>query len=236
MTVERLTIPSAGVELAGLLHLPDAGRTTCVIAAHGLLSTKASEKYVLLAEELGRAGIALCRFDFRGCGESGGRMDETTVAGRIADLERVADALTGRPELDGRLGLMGSSLGGFVALWVAHRRPAIRATVTWATPATLKPLLERRRDLLAHGLGEPFIAELDRGRYLEAPRGVGRCLVVHGDRDELVPVGDAHLLGERAVEPKAIRIIGGGDHRLTDPTHRLEAARLSAAWFRQHLS
>jgi len=82
MAVHRLTIPTGGGRLAAALHLPEAGQRPwpCVVTAHGLLSSKDSDKYVQIGEVFTQAGIAVCRFDFRGCGESQGNLAETTVA------------------------------------------------------------------------------------------------------------------------------------------------------------
>jgi len=95
-----------------VLHLPQA-RGPAVVACHGLSASKDSDKYTLLASEFVRSGVGLARFDFRGCGESTGVEEDTTVATRIADVRAVLAHLTGHPRLDGRLGLLGSS--GFKA-------------------------------------------------------------------------------------------------------------------------
>ena len=65
---------------------------------------------------------------------------------RIADLEAVLAHLATQPELDGRFGLLGSSLGGFVALWAASRVAAGASVpvVTWNAPAALRELAARR--------------------------------------------------------------------------------------------
>jgi hypothetical protein len=64
---------------------------------------------------------------------------------------------------------------------------------------------------------------------------VTHCLVIHGEKDELVPVDQGweifHLLGS----PKEIRIIEGADHRLAHPDHRQRATDLSVAWFKKFL-
>jgi alpha/beta superfamily hydrolase len=71
---ERHTVDVAGGRLALVLHRPDtSGAVPCVIACHGLGASKESDKYLLMGAELPGAGMALARFDFRGCGESSGR-------------------------------------------------------------------------------------------------------------------------------------------------------------------
>lgn len=231
----RLSIPVDGVMLAAVLHRPaGAGRWPAVIAAHGLLSTKASDKYLRLAAALTPHGVALCRFDFRGCGESGGALADSTLSDRLRDLQAVMAWVWRRPECDGRLALMGSSMGGFLSMWAAAEDPRVAATVTWAAPAALHDLAVRRDAVLASGLGDPFLAELRAGRLLEAPEGVSRLLVIHGDTDEVVPVEHARQLWKRAADPKRIEVLAGADHSISDPGQRDRAVALTVAWCREH--
>ena len=232
--VERHLVALPAAKLALALHLPErAGRVPCVVACHGLHASKDSDKYLLLGDVLPAAGLALARFDFRGCGESSGREDETTVASRIEDVEAVLALLEGHPRLDGRFGLLGSSLGGFVALFVASRRPGT-PVVTWNAPASLTELanddLEENRNL-----GIPFALEFMKGLYALAPAGVARHLCVHGDADDVVALDHGARLHEQAAEPCDLLVIPGGDHRLTDPAHRTRAAEASREWFRRFL-
>ncbi len=236
MAQERLAIPAGGVSLAAVLHLPEGGRRfPCVVAAHGLQSSKDSDKYVRIGEAFSRAGLAVCRFDFRGCGESGGALAETTVGERIADLGSVVETMRRHPALDGRVALVGSSLGGYVSLFVARRDFRVKAVAVWATPATLDDLAERPEAVRAQGLGDAFVAELKSGRHLRAPVGRRYCLFVHGDQDELVPVEHARRLYETALNPRRLEIIPGGNHRLTDPAHRDRAIRVSLDWIGRYV-
>jgi hypothetical protein len=206
-----------------------------VVACHGLSASKDSDKYLLLGEELPRAGLALARFDFRGCGESSGVEEDTTVASRIEDVQAVLKLLEADAHLDaGRFGLLGSSLGGFVALHVAAERGDGIPVVTWNAPANLDDLAhEERHD--GAGLGPAFFAELATHRYIRAPAGVPRHLIVQGEHDDVVPVEHAAVLADRAADPFDCVIIAGADHRLTDIAHRHEALRLSVAWLSRFL-
>src|SRR5204863_872349 len=122
-----------GGRLSLVLHLPaDPISAPCVVACHGLSASKDSDKYLLLGAELPPAGLALARFDFRGCGESTGREEDTTIATRIEDVESAMGVLAEHPRLSGAFGLLGSSLGGFVALHVAAR---VQAAVAAPAPA-----------------------------------------------------------------------------------------------------
>jgi hypothetical protein len=230
----RFTVPVGAADVAGVLHLPDDNLPgPCVIACHGMGASKDSDKYLLLGRELPAAGLALARFDFRGSGESAGLPRDATIESRIADLEAVLGHLAARPELDGRFGLLGSSLGGYVALWAASRVApgAPRPVVTWNAPAALREL--------SHAdpgeAGAALVAEVRRGGRAEAPAGVARVLVIQADRDEVVPPAHGRALFDRARDPKRLHVIAGADHRLSEAAHRREALEESRRWLLAHL-
>ena len=237
MRVEQHRVALPGGALALVLHLPDAPeRVPCVVACHGLGSSKDSDKYLLLGEALPAAGLALARFDFRGCGASSGAEEDTTIASRMDDVEAVLAFLQAHPRLDGRVGLLGSSLGGFVALQIAARRGPLTPLpiVTWNAPASLTELAND--DLRENrGLGVPFALEYATGRYALAPTGLPLHLVVHGDTDDVVSLEHGVALHERAIDPCDLVIIPGGDHRLTDPAHRAHVLEVSRDWFLRFL-
>lgn len=232
---ETLRLRGVTGALAAVLHLPAHPPAPLVIACHGLLSSKDNPKYVELAGALAAAGLASARFDFAGCGESAGAREETTVARRVMDLAAVAEALSTHRFVAGGLGLMGSSLGGFVALCHAKGDPNVRAVVTWAAPADLKDLQGEEGLLLRSGLGRPLLEELERGEGLEAPGGVHRCLILHGAADALVPAAHARVLYARAAEPRGLEIFPGADHVFSDPATRAEALSRTVAWFTRFL-
>jgi alpha-beta hydrolase superfamily lysophospholipase len=234
VTVEKHRVAVSGDALALILHLPDtSARVPGVLACHGLNASKDSDKYLLLGEALPAVGLALARFDFRGCGESSGVEEETTIASRMEDVDAVLGFLAQHPRLDGRVGLLGSSLGGFVALQVATRR-GVRPVVTWNAPASLTELAnDDLRD--NRGLGVPFALEYATGRYALAPVGVTHHLIVHGDADEVVSLEHGVALHERAAAPCDLVVIAGGDHRLTDPAHRSHAVDVSRDWCLRYL-
>lgn len=227
-----LRVPVEGQKLALVLHLPELTPAPCVIACHGLGASKDSEKYLLLGREFPKTGLALARFDFRGCGESDGAYAETTVGSRVLDLEAVLGFLADHSALNGRFGLLGSSMGGYVALFVGARRSL--PVVTWNTPATLSGLMRERSPDLA-GLGSAFFGELRAGQFAETPTGVRCCLVIQAERDAVVPPAHGRLLFDRALDPRELVVLSGADHRLSDMAHRIDALARSLAWLRRFL-
>ena len=206
-----------------------------MIASHGLLSSKESTKYIAIGERLSQAGMALLRFDFRGIGESEGRWEDDTVTRRIVDLRSAIAFVRSDERFRNHIGLLGSSLGGYVTLIVASSSKEIRASVIWATPFHLDGL-ELKQDVEGvPPLARAFFEDLPRHRLHPLLPEVANCMVIHGEADELVPVDQAWEIFHGLGSPKEIHVIEGADHRLTQPGHRQRAMDLSAEWFRKFL-
>jgi uncharacterized protein len=235
MNIEKVFFQSEGQRLAGVLHLPDQINPPCVIASHGLLSSKDSEKYITLGERLSEEGIAMLRFDVRGIGESEGRLEDDTVSRRITDLGAAIDFMLTRAGPGRRVGLVGSSLGGYVSLFKAAIDKEIRALVVWATPLHLDDLGSKEQDEDYPLPAEPFFRDLPKHRLRPVLSRISHCMVIHGDHDELVPPDQAREIFHALNGPKEMHVIEGADHRLTRPVHRRRAMDLTVGWFKRFL-
>lgn len=235
MSVGKVTFKSEGQKISGVLHLPARESPPCVIASHGLLSSKNSEKYITLGDRMAEEGIALLRFDFRGIGESEGGEEDNTISRKLADLRSAIEFIQSSPGLGKEIGLLGSSLGGFLSLIAASMDDKLRAIVTWATPFQMDDLGSKERQKDDPLPPKAFFEDLPKHRLLPLLQGVSRCLVIHGDKDELVQVEQAMRIFHHLNLPKEMHLIGGADHRLTEPAHRQRAIELSVEWFRKYL-
>jgi len=235
MNTEKVSFISEGYKISGILHLPEKENPPCVVASHGLLSSKDSEKYIALGERLSKEGVAMLRFDFRGIGESEGTEEDNTVSKKVADLGEAINFVRSHPALANRIGLLGSSLGGFLSLIKASMDKEIRAIVIWATPLHMGDLKSKERDKDTPLPPEAFFKDLPKHRLPPLLPKVSNCLVIHGEKDELVPVDQAREIFHSLGSPKEIQIIEGADHRLTDPRHRQRAMDLSVEWFNEYL-
>ncbi|HVN23251.1 MAG TPA: alpha/beta hydrolase [Syntrophorhabdales bacterium] len=235
MIVERFEVTSGDHMVAGILSLPgDAGRFPCAVLSHGLVSSKESSKYIYLSERFTAAGIAACRFDYHGCGESGGNITQTTLTIRVRDLESVLDHLARHTSVDpDRIGILGSSFGGSTALVEAAKNQKIRCVALWATPY----MLENKEDESISDIHfESSIFE-DFSTYdlLGEARKISRAIVVHGELDEVVSCAEGKAIYDNVREPKKLIVIKGADHTFTDLAHRDKAAELSLVWFKRYL-
>jgi fermentation-respiration switch protein FrsA (DUF1100 family) len=148
-------------------------------------------------------GDGLVALSYRGYGGSTGR---PTEAGLIEDA-RAAYAFAAERYPAGRIRLWGESLGTGVALALAAERPVARIVLE-------APFLSAM-DIAQRAY--PFIPV----RYLmkdtfRSDRRVSQVtapiLILHGDRDQVVPIASGQALYQLIRSPKQFRRIPGGGH------------------------
>src|SRR5262245_1890861 len=98
-------------------HTP--GDAPGVIFLGGFKSDMSGTKATALETHCRDMGRAFLRFDYRGHGESSGRFEDGTIGAWIGDALAVLDQVTDGPQI-----LVGSSMGGWIALACALARPA----------------------------------------------------------------------------------------------------------------
>ena len=95
-----------------------AGRGPTTVFLPGYASDMTGTKALALEAWAGESGRAFLRFDYAGCGASEGAFEEQTFAGWLEDVEAMLEAVATGPVV-----LVGSSMGGWLALLAARRRP-----------------------------------------------------------------------------------------------------------------
>lgn len=235
MIEQPFEIDSRPNRISGIMIIPRSRkRFPCAVLSHGLVSSKESSKYITLSERLAEAGIASCRFDYHGCGESGGNIEETTLTIRLDNLSAIVDHVLSHPSVDpARIGIIGSSFGGSTALLKAARDERIRCVSLWATPH----LLENKDESTISDIvfKETIFTDFQSYDVLGEARKVCRALVIHGEADEVVPCAEGKAIYKRLGKPKAIEVIKGGDHIFSAEAHRSKAITLALNWFRRYL-
>jgi len=183
------------------------------------------------------AGLAFLRFDYSGTGSSGGDFADGTLTRWLDDVVSAIDLL-----IDGPVLLIGSSMGGWLALHAALKRPDRVAAIVgvaaapdftdWGyTPEQRESLLTTSRFETPNADGGPplvtharFVESGAALRMLHSPILID-CPVrlIHGDKDEDVPVGVAFkLLDSIHSGDVQLLLIKQGGHRLSQP-HEIEA-------------
>jgi len=190
-----------GVRIHGLWWSEPEGAPV-ILFLHG----NAQEVYSwsLVHEELAPLGCRLLLIDFHGYGKSGGEPHE---AGLYLDGKAALAWLLNRGVGDEDIVVFGKSLGGGVACEIAQDRE-FKALVLESTFTSLCSVASKLFPFLPSGvpLGEVYdsIAKL--------PTTRSPVLVIHGDRDDLIPVGEGLDLYAAAPEPKELYLVPGAGH------------------------
>jgi pimeloyl-ACP methyl ester carboxylesterase len=221
-----------GVRLAYALS---QGNGPTVAFLPGFRSDMTGDKAAHLARFCAARGQAMLRFDYSGHGASGGRFEDGDIGRWTADTLALIDALT-----QGPLVLVGSSMGGWIALLAALARPGRVAGLVGiaAAPDFTERLMwqamapTEREQLMRDGVlhvptqyGEPYpitrrLIEDGRTRLLlDAPIALD-CPVrlLHGQRDPDVPWEISLRVAERLTGADVqVTLVKDGDHRLSRP-------------------
>jgi pimeloyl-ACP methyl ester carboxylesterase len=177
---------------------------------------------VLHAALLTAAGFDVLLFDYRGYGRSSGRPSEQ---GTYRDARAALTGLLEQPEVDpARLFYLGESLGGAVALDLALERPPA-GLVLLAAFTGVRELGRVHYPFVPAPLIPDAYPTVRRVHELRAP-----LLVLHGDRDDIVPLSQGRALFDAATEPKRMHVFPGLGHNDLVPLAGVKLARVIASW------
>ena len=220
-----------------LAHGHRQGQGTGVVFLGGFHSDMTGQKASHLSAWAGARGRPFLRFDYRGHGRSSGRFQDGCIGDWLADSLAVLDQLTAGPQV-----LVGSSMGGWMAMLLARARPERIKGLLLLAPAPdfptrliLPALPPEAHDALARDgvwarpsaysddawpLTRHLIEEARAHVVLDGPPIAvdGPVHILHGDQDPDVPWQHG-LLAKDALEAEELvfHLLKGGDHRLSDP-------------------
>jgi pimeloyl-ACP methyl ester carboxylesterase len=221
-----------GIELA---WAREDGRDPMVVFLPGFRSDMGGEKATALAAYCAARRQAMLRFDYSGHGASGGCFEDGTIGRWAEDALAVIDQLSHGPLI-----LVGSSMGGWIALLAARARPERIAGLIGiaAAPDFTEVLMwqamsfEQRATLMSDGVlhvpsqyGDPYsitrrLIEDGRNHLLLHESIALDCPVrlLHGQCDPDVPWEFALRIADQLTSRDVrITLIKDGDHRLSRP-------------------
>jgi dipeptidyl aminopeptidase/acylaminoacyl peptidase len=243
-----------GLEIEGLLLLPADGQPPypLVVNVHGGPTGSWSYGFLpagisgaLLAQE----GYAVLLPNPRG---SAGRGQEFARAnlgdmggGDLRDILAGIESLVDEGVVDGeRVGIIGGSYGGFMAAW------AVTQTDRFAASIPLAAVTDWRSFHLTTNIGQFDVLFLDADPYEEGGEYDARSpvvqarhcktptLILHGEEDLCVPVGQAkelyQALVEAGVETELVVYPREG-HGWSERDHLLDSWTRTKDWFGRHL-
>lgn len=234
MNETRGTLPRPDGTPLAYATLPGTGPT--VVFLGGFRSDMEGSKALHLRDHCAATGRAFLRLDYSGHGISGGRFEDGTIGAWTEDAATVIENVAPGP-----LTLVGSSMGGWIALLLARRwGPArVRAVIGLAAAPdfteTLMPeaFTEADRETLARDgvlrrpseYGDPIpitLRLLTEGKnHLLLPGPIpyeGPVRLLQGMADPDVPWRHALRIVDALPGPDtALTLIKDGDHRLSRP-------------------
>lgn len=125
---EDVTFDSDGIQLAATFYAKDGatGKMPGIVLGHGF----AGARYPKMSAYLADLGYGVLSIDFRGYGLSGGERGRVIPKEQVSDFRNSVSYLSSRPEIDpDRIGIIGSSLGGSIAIMAAAEDDRMKVCV-----------------------------------------------------------------------------------------------------------
>ena len=220
---QEYKIPASLGTLYGILQMPEGeGPVPLVITCHGFGGNHLGAMDYASAFTAG--GYAVFSLDFCGGGlwnRSDGTMQEMSVLTEARDLNAVIDTFKGDSRFT-NFYLRGESQGGFVASYVAAERPEDIAGLVLEYPAYVLQDDARRRQLpdgsfpetstlLGMRIGRVYSEDVTSFEIYEHMAAYGGpVLILHGDRDRLVPIRYSERAAEAFPDAELIVMPGQG--------------------------
>lgn len=191
---ERVFISSSGFNLAATISKPASKpeRLPAVILVAGSGLTDRDETvadipiFGQLASSLADAGYLVVRYDKRGVGQSGGRVEAATLADFADDVIAVVQFLRKRKDVDAnRMAVFGHSEGGWVALLAASRERRIAALILASAVASkgVDLILEQQQ----HMLEQSNLPQADRQKAVALQKNILTAVVTGRGWEQIPP-------------------------------------------------
>lgn len=233
---------------------PDGQPLGTIIILHGIYDSKASFG-AAMGRVLAASGYRTILVDLRGHGRSTGDWMTYGVV-EAQDVSQVISALEEQHLIAGRLGILGISYGGAVAIQTAAIDTRVEAVATLGAFSSLRDvvppfgqrLVTRRLGKLAwwvlRGTIPDVIAAAGRAADFDPDQANPRqaiahtraaVLLMHGGSDSYVPPAHAEALFDAAGGPARLVMVRGATHLGLFFLCINDVRRLSLDWFDQHL-
>lgn len=257
---EAITLENQGEKIFGILHRPlQPTNVPAIVICPGFAGNKSGKfrMFVTLGKELAKLGVAVFRFDYRGAGDSEGEFKDITLEGKISDTLKCLNFLAEDPQVDAtRIGLMGRSLGGAIAILTARRFPSIKSLALWAPVFRSDPWRElwesfKSNPKLDHAKHEilsnlpanipnlEFLSQffkLNLQHELQELKQIP-LLHIHGEQDQVVKIQHAKDFesARKGLDKTRFILLPKSDHDFSDTKEQLMAIQETCQWFQDTL-
>jgi len=135
MAENKVTFPSEGLTLAGVVRVPDGvkpgERRPAFIVMHGFGSNMNSSNVLEPCAMFEKLGYVTLRFDMPGCGESEGERGNLICLEQVSAASNALTFLAKHPQVESdRIGMIGSSFGAAIAVYVCGVDKRVAAAIS----------------------------------------------------------------------------------------------------------
>ena len=230
---------SQGLTLRGFVHEPKK-YDTAVIFLHGFPSSCRGFTAPRIAASLEKLRYLTLIFDFSHTASSDGKFEDKLISKEVSDIKSAIDFLKDNYTFN-KLVVIGHSTGAIDAALYAHKDKRVDKLVLMGAESDLKHSVrydftdEQVRDFWTKG----YITYKRPGKWyhnkrlkkafydefftLHIPKAIKKykkpLLIIHGEKDEAIPLSDPRELFKTANKPKKLVIIRDADHRFIKPVH-----------------
>lgn len=249
-------IQSREFTLRGMLHRPEhsTGKVPLVVILHGFEGNKMGPHFIFvkLSRLLEQKGIASVRFDFAGSGESDGEFIQMTLTGELEDAYNILDYAKSLEFVDQqKIAVIGLSMGGAIASMLAGGRAKdIQSLCLWAPAGNMGGLVlqdiigDQYGNFIAQGyhddegflIGKDFVEEArELDIYIRAAAYNKHVLLLHGDKDEVVPLKASEMYAEIYGSKAKLNVLQGGNHTFDKKEWEEEVLASTVGFFAEEL-
>lgn len=247
-----------GLRLHGWVQVPpkyDKATDTAVIYLHGFPSSCRGFSAPRLARAVNKMPVLFLMFDFSHTDSSEGKFENKLMSKEVADVRSAIDFLQKNYRFK-RLILIGHSTGAIDAALYAHTDKRITKLILTGAVHDLKNAVRydftdvqvrdfwRKGHIIYNAPGKwVHRKRLKKAFYdefftLDIPKAIKKykrpLLLVHGEKDEAVPVAEARALYKLANKPKKLAIIRDADHSFRDPAHFRKLKKIIFSFIQPH--
>lgn len=234
--------------LSGYLHYPNKKSfSKSIILAHCFTCSKHVRLLRKMCDFLADSGFLVLRFDFSGNGESQGKFEDSNYTKEIGDFNSAVKFL--KKQGVSSIGALGHSMGSAVTILAGSKNKSVSCMVTMGGDSSTqgiervfpKKVLEKVSSLgfCKHKifgksivLTKKFFEDSKAHSISKALKSSKKpILIIHGEKDKIIPVENARKLYFYANNPKDLRIIKQGDHMFLKRTE--VSLSLARNWFKK---
>lgn len=237
-------------KIIGIINEFDKNSKKIILVIHGYASHKNGRTNKWILQSLNKQKLNSLRIDLNGCKESQGKFENQTISNTIDDVVSAINFLK-KKNYD-EISLIGNSAGGMTAIGATIKTQIIKKLFLIA-PATnyvtqrirkykksgIKKWKEKGHIFYEKANGEKFkvnysFFEDAHNHIMKNKSYLIKCpvLIVHGDKDDVVPFSDTYEFAQK-IENKKIVIIKGASHNFLENNNYKKIQKLIINFFSQ---